>query len=119
MECTSATTASCLALPLRRRVSDASSDSAAVRATRPVADRITWHGSSATSSGPAGFDAASTSLRSPSISAVRRGAATSLATAASSLDTSFLSTDSSSRIVDSSAISPRSLSCSASSSIRS
>ena len=76
VECTTARTASCLTRPLRRRPSDASSDSAAVRATSPVAERITWHGSSATSSGPAGADAASTSLRSPSISVVRRGART-------------------------------------------
>ncbi len=119
VECTTARTASCLTRPLRRRASAASSDSAAVRATSPVAERITWHGSSATSSGPAGTEAASTSLRSPSTSVVRRGAPNCLTTAASSSETTFRSTFGSSRIFDSSAISPRSFSCSASSSSRS
>src|SRR5690606_41142430 len=95
--CTMAAMASCRARPLRLRPSTASSDSAAVRATNPVDDRITWHGSSATSNGPAGLEAANTSFRSPSINAVRRGTAKSLATLANSFDTTRLSTFSSSR----------------------
>ena len=113
-----ARTASCLARPLRRRPSAASSDSAAVRATSPVAERITWHGSSATSSGPAGADAASTSLRSPSIRVVRRGGGELLDDRGQLVGDDLLEHP---LVVqdlgDSSAISSRSRSCSASSSM--
>ncbi|CAM5239225.1 hypothetical protein SFUMM280S_05507 [Streptomyces fumanus] len=85
----------------------------AVRASRPVEDSSTRHGSSATWSGTAAGVAADSS------STVRRSVPNFLATAASSAETSLRSSASESRIRVSSSISAFSRSFSASSSMRS
>ena len=107
---TADTSTSCLA----RAPSAGSGSSVRVRASSPVDESSTQHGSSVTSSGTAvvlGCPADSSST-------VRRGVPNCLATSASSSDTVFRSRVSESMISVSAAMVARSVSCSASSSIR-
>ena len=98
---------------LRDPVSDNGS-ALVVRASRPVEESSTQHGSSDTSSGVAAVFGAPDA----SNSTVRRGVPWVLATSASSVETSLCSTFSSPRIASSSSMALRSSSASLSSSMR-